>query len=501
VEQQYILTIDQSTSASKAILFDRQGRGCARENVEHRQIYPQAGWVEHDAEEIYRNVCHAVSLLKQKHPFTAREILALSISNQRETLVVWEKATGRPIHPAIVWQCQRAEALCAALRTPEREEMIRQKTGLILSPYFSAAKLAWILEQVPHVRERAERGELLMGTIDSWLIWKLSGHTVHATDHSNACRTLLFNIHTLDWDDELLALFGVPRAMLPVIRSAGDVFAHTDVGGALESPIPICGVMGDSNGALFGQNCFEKGTAKITYGTGSSVMMNVGEKPIRSKQGLLSSVAWKLDDQVSYVLDGNITCTGATIKWMVDDLQLIDSAGASQALAESIPDNGGVYLVPAFSGLGAPYWNSHARASITGLSLSSKKAHIARAGLEAIVYQIDDVLQVMKEESGLPLNDLRVDGGPTHNDFLMQFQADISRATVIRSHLEELSAIGTAYLAGLRLGFWDDYDAIRSLRSIDRAFAPQMADQTRTRNKAGWVAALRSVLHAPPSIQ
>ena len=494
MKAKYILTIDQSTSASKAILFDKKGGIYARENVEHKQIYPKPGWVEHDAQEIYENVCSAISRLKKKTGFVAKDILALSISNQRETVVVWDKYTGKPVYNAIVWQCARAQDWCERFSEKGYSDLVHQKTGLILSPYFSGAKLAWLFETEPELHKRAKDGELLVGTIDSWLVWKLSGGKVHASDHSNACRTQLFNIHTLDWDDELLELFDIPRSVLPEIKSAGDIFTYTDVEGILEEEIPISGVMGDSNGALFGQNCFDKGKSKITYGTGSSVMMNIGDKPIISAHGLLTSVAWKIDDKVSYVLDGNITCTGATIKWMVDDAKWIQSADETQDIALSVKDNGGVYFIPAFSGLGAPYWNGNVRARIVGISLGSKKEHLVRAGLEAIVYQIDDVIRIMEDESGLNLDEICVDGGPTNNDFLMQFQADIVNAVVVRSKIEEFSAIGTAYMAGLSLGFWASLEEIASLRRFDRSFTSSMDECNRNKFRKGWKKAMNELL-------
>lgn len=497
MENAYILGIDQGTSGTKAILFDSGGRMVHRCNAGHAQTYPQPGWVEHDAQEIYLRTLEAAQALIAESGIDPAAVRAVSISNQRETAVVWDGRSGIPAHNAVVWQCRRGAAICERLEKAGAAEEVRRKTGLVLSPYFSAAKIAWILENVAGAREKADRGELRCGTIDSWLVWKLTGGAVHATDYSNASRTQLFDLRALRWDDGLLGLFGIPRSMMAEVRSSDARFGETDLGGLLPAPVPITGVMGDSHAALFGQCCFRPGMAKATYGTGSSIMMNVGSTPVESRSGLVASIAWARGGAVEYVLEGNINCTGATIKWLVDDLELIPDSKSAGAIAASVPDNQGVYLVPAFVGLSAPYWDSEARASVTGISRGTRRAHLVRAAEESIAYQIRDVLDAMAAEAGAPLRELRVDGGPTRDDFLMRFQADILGIPVVRTIIEELSSIGATYMAGLAIGFWKDAAELEALRAVDRTFSSGMDQDTRSRYYEGWKAAVGRTLTAP----
>jgi glycerol kinase len=494
MKSEYILAVDQSTSGTKGVLFNKAGKLVGRCNAMHRQYYPKPGWVEHDAEEIFDNTLKTIKGVITDTGISPDEVIALAISNQRETALVWDKITGRPVYHAVVWQCGRAREICQTLEQKGYGKMVKDKTGLVLSPYFSAAKLKWILDNVEGAREKADKGELLCGNMDAWLIWKLTGGKVHATDYSNASRTQLFNITDLDWDDELLEIFTIPRSMMPEIKSSDAIFGYTSCGGVLSKEIPITGVLGDSHAALFGQNCFEKGMAKTTYGTGSSIMMNIGDKNIRSKKGLVTSIAWGIDGKVEYVFEGNINFTGATIKWLVDDLQLISSSRESGEIASSISDNGGVYLVPAFTGLSAPYWDSNARAIITGMTMGTKKAHVVRAAEESIAYQIRDIIDIMVEEADINLKELRVDGGPTRDDFLMQFQADMLSCTVVRNKIEELSAAGAAYMAGMSVKLWADKEEISSLRKIDRVFQNTAKDEKCKQLYDGWKAAVNRAL-------
>lgn len=488
----YIIAIDQSTSATKAVLFDEQCRLIDRKNVAHHQYYPQAGWVEHDAEEIYRNTVEAIRRLLEGRT-DADASYSLAITNQRETVVVWNRLTGKPVCHAVVWQCQRGADICEDLKQRGYTEFIRERSGLLIDPYFAASGAKWILDNVDGARDAAERGELLMGTIDSWLVWKLTGGRVHATDYTNASRTLLFNIHTLDWDDELLSLFTIPRCMMAEPHPCDSVFGETTVEGIFSSPITIAGVLGDSHGALAGQMCFEPGMGKATYGTGSSVMVNIGEEAIGAPEGLVTSVGFAACGKVFYAFEGNIHCTGATIKWMADQLRLIESPAAIEALAAGVPDNGGVYLVPAFAGLGAPWWNPHAKAMICGMTLGTERGHVCRAALEAIAYQIKDLIDLMTCHAGITLKELRVDGGPTKNKLLMQFQADMLNACINRSDVEEASAMGAVVMNGLARGVWKDLAEVAALRTTDNRILPQMADDERARLYAGWVGAVRTV--------
>lgn len=481
-----ILSIDQSTSGTKAILYDKKGNIVENSYTLHSQIYPKSGWVEHDAEEIYDKVIEAIKDVCDKAGITNDDIAALAITNQRETIVAWDKYTGRPIYNAVVWQCQRATEICAELQAEGYGDIIKKKTGLPLSPYFSASKLKWMLENIDGAMDKAKSGRLLCGTIDAWLIWKLTDGRVHATDYSNACRTQLFNIQDLSWDRQLLDIFGIPESMLPEVKSSDEIFGYTD-------NIPITGVMGDSHAALFGQRCWQKGMAKATYGTGSSVMLNTGNQPVYSQKGLATSIAWKSTQGLYYVLEGNINCTGATIKWLVEHLGILSSSKESGEIAASLESNGGVYLVPAFVGLGAPYWNSNARAAITGMTMSTGRAHIVRAAEESIAYQIKDILDLMIQDSGISLQELRTDGGPTRDAFLMQFQADILDIDVRPSRIAEISSLGSAFMAGLAIGFWNMND-IAAIADSDKTYKSRMSTQDRERLYAGWKDAVYKTL-------
>lgn len=490
----YILSVDQSTSTTKAVLFSTEGKLIQRCNVDHTQYYPQPGWVEHDALEIYSNTLQAIHDVLVQTGISQEQIKVISITNQRETVVVWDKNTGRPVYNAIVWQCQRAGAICRTIEQNGFESMVKSRTGLVLSPYFSAAKVKWILDNVEGAKEKAQNGDLLMGTMDCWLIWNLTGHKVHATDFSNASRTQLFNLQELKWDKEILNIFSIPVSMLPGIMCSDEIFGYTAKEQGFNREIPISGVMGDSHAALFGQSCFEKGMAKTTYGTGSSIMMNIGNVPLRSERGLVTSVAWGMNRSVDFVFEGNINCTGATIKWLVDDLQLITASSEAEKWAASVKSNEGVYIVPAFVGLSAPYWDSDAKASITGISRGTKKAHIVRAAEESIVFQIKDVLELMEEESETKLQELRVDGGPTRDSFLMQFQADMLDTTVSCSKIEELSALGSCLMAGLAAGVWQNKEELISLREQGRIFVSKMSETERSNLYRGWKEAVRRTL-------
>lgn len=494
MEEKYILAIDQGTSATKGILFDFQAKIKHRYNAVHKQYYPKPGWVEHDSEEIFVKTLEAIDGVLQGAKVSGEQIQVLSITNQRETVLVWDKYTGKPIYNAVVWQCQRATDICDKLIEQGYAETVREKTGLVLSPYFSAAKIKWILDNVEGARKRAEKGELLFGTIDTWLLWKMTDGQIHATDYTNACRTQLFNIFELKWDDELLEIFTIPKTMVPEVKYSDEIFGYTSAKGIFDKEIPITGVVGDSHGALFGQNCFEKGMAKTTYGTGSSIMLNIGEKPIVSKKGIVTSIAWGISGDIRYVFEGNVNCTGSTIKWLVEDLELISSSKVAGKIAASTEDSEGVYLVPAFVGLGAPYWDGDARALICGITRSTKKAHIVRAAEESIAYQIKDVIDLMIEETGIKLKELRVDGGPTRDNFLMQFQADMLNVPVVRNDMEELSALGSAYIAGTAVGIWKDLNEIKILRAEDLIFTSKMNNEKRKRLYAGWKRAVGRTL-------
>jgi glycerol kinase len=485
----FVLAIDQGTTGTTAMLFDRAGRVVGRGYREITQYYPQPGWVSHDPEEIWRRSLAAVGEARQAAGIGDRQIAAIGLTNQRETTVVWDALTGEPIAPAVVWQCRRTAGTCDELRARDGgrvAERIRAKTGLVVDAYFSATKIAWLLDNVPGARARAERGELRFGTIDSWLIWKLTGGQVHATDPSNASRTMLFDIRALAWDDGLLATLNVPRSMLPEVRPSSGLFGETVELGALPRGIPVAGAAGDQQAALFGQACYRPGMVKTTYGTGAFLLMHTGERAIHSERGLLTTVAWGIDGRTEYALEGAIFIAGAAIQWLRDELGLVTTAAETEALAASVPDTGGVYLVPAFVGLGAPHWDQYARGALIGLTRGSGRPQIVRAALESIAYQVRDVVDVMAAEAGLPPSEMRVDGGAAVNNLLCQFQADVLGRPVVRPRVTETTALGAAYLAGLAVGYWRSREEIAELWAADRRFEPKMAEADRQRLYAGW---------------
>lgn len=488
-----IIAIDQSTSATKAMLFNEDCQLLKRVNVSHKQYYPKAGWVEHDAEEIYSNTVSAISQLL-KDECKDDSLYTLAITNQRETVVVWDKSTGKPISNAVVWQCMRGTDICNDLREKGYNDLVHERSGLLLDPYFSASGVKWILDNVDGARNKADKGDLLMGTIDAWLVWKLTNGKVHATDYTNASRTMLFNIHTLDWDEDLLALFTIPRSMMPKPLPCDSEFGYTTLEGLFEHPILIAGVLGDSHGALVGQMCFEAGLGKATYGTGSSVMMNIGEKPLDSPEGLVTSIGFSALAKTYYAFEGNIHCTGATIKWLVEKMQLIDSPSEIEAYATSVSDNGGVYLVPAFAGLGAPWWNANVKACIQGMTLGSTKAHILRAALEAIAYQVKDLVDMMSEKAGVKVRELRVDGGPTKNNFLMQFQADMLGTDISCSDIEEASALGAVIMNGFARKVWTDFETVASKRKSRNHITPEMSSEKVVSLHNGWLNAVHTLI-------
>ena len=490
--KRYMLGIDQSTQGTKGIVFDGDGRILARTDLAHDQIINEKGWVEHNPDQIMANVVQVVKNVVEKAGIDKEEILGLGISNQRETAVCWNKQTGRPVYNAIVWQCARGADICEKIAADGHGTMIQEHSGIPLSPYYSAAKIAWVLRNVEEARVAAEKDELAVGTMDSYLVYQLTADHAFKTDYSNASRTQMFNVRTLDWDEEIISLFGIKRSMLAEICDSDALYGYTDFDGYLAEPIPIHGVMGDSHGALYGQGCVKPGMIKATYGTGSSIMMNVGEKPIYSDKGVVTSLAWSLGGKVNYVLEGNINYTGAVITWLQKDLGLIASAKETQELAESANPGDTTYLVPAFTGLGAPYWDSKAKAIICGITRTTGKAEMARAALDCIVYQISDVVNVMAEDSGIPVEELRVDGGPTKNGYLMQFQSDILNIPVQVPDAEELSAMGPAYAAGIAMGFYEQENLFAGLNRT--RFMPAMEENMRQKKYTGWKESIQMVL-------
>ncbi|MES2810641.1 MAG: glycerol kinase GlpK [Bacteroidota bacterium] len=482
--EKYILSLDQGTTSSRAIVFNKAGGIVAVAQKEFTQIYPQPGWVEHDAREIWSTQAAVAAEAVIKANLKSTDIAAIGITNQRETTVVWDRATGAPIYHAIVWQDRRTAEVCDALRAKGADETIQQKTGLVLDAYFSATKVQWILNNVPGAKEKAAAGELAFGTIDTWLIWNMTSGKVHVTDVSNASRTMLFNINTLEWDSELLDLFGIPASMLPQVKSSSEVYGET-AGNVLAAKIPIAGIAGDQQAALFGQMCTKVGMVKNTYGTGCFMLMNIGDKPIISKNNLITTIAWKIGDKVQYALEGSIFIAGAVVQWLRDELKIINTSAEVEALAAKVRDSGGVYLVPAFAGLGAPHWNQYARGTIFGITRGTNNSHIARAALESIAYQTLEVLKAMEADSGAQIQQLRVDGGATANNLLMQFQADILKTNVVRPEVTEVTAIGAAYLAGLAIGFWSNIDEIQQQWQINQSFEPDTKLNTDEKVK-GW---------------
>ena len=495
MSKKYILAVDQSTSGTKAILFTKDCAVHQRVTIPHAQIHPQPDWVEHDPLEIAENVKKAMLQVIQAGNASWDEVACISLTNQRETGMVWNAETGKPVYNAIVWQCVRAAGICGRISdVPGKSEMIYRKTGLQLSPYFTAPKVSWILEHVPEARAMADKGVLKFGTMDSWVLWNLTGGKVHATDFSNASRTLLLNLSLLQWDDELLQLFGISARMMPEIMPSDSIFGYTAGDASIPSGIPISGVMGDSHAALFGQNCYRPGLTKATYGTGSSVMMNIGSKPVFPGSGIVTSVGWVSSSDTVFVLEGNINSTGRTIEWLVGNTGLLSGAKESGMIADRIPDNGGVYFVPAFTGLGAPYWDNNARGIITGLTFETTKEHIIRAAEESIAHQITDIVELMQKDAGIRLSELRADGGPMRDAFLMQFQSDISGAKVIVPVIEGLSALGSSNMAGLATGFWLNREEIEQKRKVLCEFIPGMDEKTRLKYRKGWREAVSRVL-------
>ena len=489
----FILSLDQGTTSSRAIIFDHAGQIKGLAQKEFTQFFPQPGWVEHDPAEIWSTQLGVAAEAILRAGLTAKDIAAIGITNQRETTIVWDRATGKAICNAIVWQDRRTASMCDAWKAEGLEPLVRQKTGLVLDAYFSGTKVRWILDHVEGAREKAEAGQLAFGTVDSWLLWNLTSGKVHATDVSNASRTLLFNLHTMDWDDELLQIFGIPRNMLPEVRSSSEVYGHTQ---QLLAPasIPIAGIAGDQQSALFGQLCHSPGMVKNTYGTGCFMLMHTGDKPVLSEHNLLTTVAWKINGQVSYALEGSVFIAGAVVQWLRDRLRMIQRSGEVEALAASVADSEGVYVVPAFAGLGAPYWEQHARGTIVGLTRGSTQGHIARASLDSIAYQTRDVLTAMEADAGIPIKELRVDGGATVNDMLMQFQSDILDVAVVRPKIIETTALGAAYLAGLAVGYWTSVEDIQGYWTADHRYEPAMKEEKRIKLVKGWRRAVNAVL-------
>ena len=487
--EKYILALDQGTTSSRCIIYDKKGGMVSVAQKEFRQYYPQQGWVEHNADEIWSTQMTVAHEAMLKAGVTYKNIEAIGITNQRETTVVWDKHTGEPVYNAIVWQCRRTAEYCDQLMEQGLAEQFKEKTGLLIDAYFSATKLRWILENVEGARERAEAGDLLFGTIETWLIWKMTGGRVHVTDYSNASRTMMFNINTLQWDDEILSILEIPKSMLPQPRPSSEVYGETEAT-LFAGPIKIAGAAGDQQAALFGQTCFKEGEAKSTYGTGCFLLLNTGEKPVFSQNGLLTTVAWGLDGKVNYAIEGSVFVCGAAIQWLRDELNLMKNSADSERMALSVKDAGGVYVVPAFVGLGAPYWDPYARGSIFGLTRGANKNHLVRATLESLAYQCNDLLCAMASDLGKELLSLKVDGGACANNFLMQFQSDILGKEVLRPQCIETTSLGAAYLAGLAVGYWKNQDDVLENWQIDRTFAPAMEDEQRQTLLSGWIKAV-----------
>ncbi|CDQ38877.1 MULTISPECIES: glycerol kinase GlpK [Virgibacillus] len=492
MSKQYILSIDQGTTSSRAIIFNQNGEIVETAQKEFEQFFPYPGWVEHDANEIWTSVLACIAEVLRKADLEANQIAGIGITNQRETAVVWDKHTGKPIYKAIVWQSRQTEAICKELREAGYNDLFREKTGLLIDPYFSGTKVKWILDNVEGAREKADNGDLMFGTIDSWLVYRLSGGTTHITDYSNASRTLMFNIYDLKWDDELLEILTVPKSMLPEVKQSSEVYAHTVSYHFFGEEIPVAGIAGDQQAALFGQACFEKGMAKNTYGTGCFMLMNTGEEGVNSENGLLTTLAWGVDGKVEYALEGSIFVAGSAIQWLRDGLQLIQDSPESESYASNVDSTDGVYMVPAFVGLGTPYWDSDARGAVFGLTRGTTKDHFIRATLESLAYQTKDVLNAMIADSEIDLKTLRVDGGAVKNNLLMQFQSDIIGVPVERPVVQETTALGSAYLAGLAVGYWKDKDEIAQQWNVEKTFENNMEDQQREDLYAGWKKAVEA---------
>jgi glycerol kinase len=487
----YILALDQGTSSSRAIVFDHEGNICSVAQQEFTQYFPQPGWVEHNPMEIWSSEAAVIAEAITLKGINGKDLAAIGITNQRETTIVWDAETGAPVYNAIVWQDRRTSAFCDSLKAQGLVDKIREKTGLIIDAYFSGTKIKWILDNVPGAREKAEAGQLRFGTVDSWLVWQLTRGEVHVTDVSNASRTMLFNINTLEWDKELLELFGIPASMMPAVKSSSEVYGHTKTT-IFAHEVPIAGIAGDQQSALFGQMCTEPGSVKNTYGTGCFLLMNTGTKPILSKNNLLTTVAWKIGDTVNYALEGSIFVGGSVVQWLRDGLGIIRSSSEIEALAATVEDNGGVYFVPALTGMGAPYWDQYAHGVICGITRGTKAAHIARAALEGIAFQTMDIVHAMEKDAGVPLAELKVDGGASRNNLMMQFQADILGASVVRPMVTETTAMGACYLAGLAVGYWNSLDEIKAQWQVERSFKPTGADVSAV--KAGWADAINRTI-------
>ncbi len=494
MSKKYIMSLDQGTTSSRAILFDKKGNIVATSQKEFTQIYPKAGWVEHNAMEIWGSQSGVMREVLETNSIRPDQIVAIGITNQRETTIVWDKNTGKPIYNAIVWQCRRTSDICDNLKEKGYEENIREKTGLLVDAYFSGTKIKWILDNVEGAREKANKGELLFGTVDTWLIWNLTRGKVHVTDYSNAARTMLYNIKDLKWDDEILDILDIPKSMLPDVKPSSHVYGYTDEAMLAGAKIPIAGCAGDQQSALFGQTCFEEGSAKNTYGTGCFMLMNTGEKLVESKNGLLTTIAWGVDGKVEYALEGSIFIAGAAIQWLRDELKILYNAKQSEFYANSVENTNGVYVVPAFAGLGAPYWDMYARGSIMGLTRGANREHLVRATLESIAYQAKDILEAMQEDSGIKLKNLKVDGGASSNNFLMQFQSDMLDVNIDRPKVVETTALGAAYLAGLAVGFYKNKEDIKKSWIIDKEFTPNMSEEKRALLYRGWKRAVQRSL-------
>ncbi|WP_027093138.1 glycerol kinase GlpK [Cohnella thermotolerans] len=490
----YILSLDQGTTSTRAILFDKSGRVVHSAQQEFTQYFPNPGWVEHNANEIWGSVLAVIATVLSESGVKPEQVAGIGITNQRETAVVWDRETGMPVYNAIVWQSRQTADICEQLKRDGREPLFREKTGLLIDAYFSGTKVKWILDRVEGAREKAEQGKLLFGTIDTWLIWRLTGQKIHVTDYTNASRTLMFNIHTLEWDSELLGLLTVPRSMLPEVRPSSEVYGYTDKNHFFGCEVPIAGVAGDQQAALFGQACFARGMAKNTYGTGCFMLMNTGDKAVASSHGLLTTIAWGIGGQVEYALEGSVFVAGSAIQWLRDGLRMFQNAKDSEAYALRVESTDGVYVVPAFVGLGTPYWDSEVRGAVFGLTRGTSKEHFVRATLESLAYQTRDVLASMEADSGLSLTTLRVDGGAVTNGFLMQFQSDILNVPVERPVVNETTALGAAYLAGLAVGYWDSKEEIAGQWSIDRTFTPTLSDAERERLYGGWKKAVSAAM-------
>lgn len=486
----YVMALDAGTTSNRCILFNEKGQMCSVAQREFKQIFPKPGWVEHDANEIWASQLGVAVEAMNMIDASVADIAAIGITNQRETTILWDKNTGEPVYNAIVWQCRRTSEYCDSLKEQGLTEKFRRKTGLVIDAYFSATKIKWILDNVPGARERAEKGELLFGTVETWLIWKLTKGKAHVTDYSNAARTMLFNINTLEWDDEILQILDIPKAILPEAMPSSCVYGMADPA-FLGGEIPISGAAGDQQAALFGQTCFQAGDAKSTYGTGCFLLMNTGEKLVFSENGLITTIAWGLDGKVTYALEGSVFVAGAAIQWLRDEMRIIDSAEDSEYMAKKVKDTNGCYVVPAFTGLGAPYWDQYARGTIVGITRGVNKCHIIRATLESLAYQVNDVLVAMKADSGIALSSLKVDGGASANNFLMQTQADIINVPVNRPQCVETTAMGAAYLAGLAVGYWKDLEDIKNNWMVDRTFVPVLEEKTRTERIQGWKKAVK----------